>query len=161
MPEVSFPQSNINTNNTNSMNINNNYNSINTVANTSLQDSQLFLKMLSVSMSNQDPMNPTDTTEFMSQMTQYATIESMASLQASVQSLLNYQLSLNMYTVINNATDLAGKKVDILIPKGTNGSTEDNTVSGYVEKVELSEEGIFLIVNGERYEYDNLKAVYK
>ena len=64
----------------NSLQVNNNYNSSGFVSNPSLQDSQLFLKMLTVSMTNQDPTSPTDGNEFLNQMLQYTTMETLTSV---------------------------------------------------------------------------------
>ena len=38
-------------------------------------DFETFLTMLSVQMQNQDPLNPTDSTEFASQLAQFSTVE--------------------------------------------------------------------------------------
>ncbi len=38
-------------------------------------DFETFLKMLSVQMQNQDPLNPTDSTEFATQLAQFSTVE--------------------------------------------------------------------------------------
>lgn len=152
------------------MNLNSNsayYSSSGTVENASLNDSQLMLKMLAVSLQNQDPLNPTDSSEFTNQMTQYATIETLTSVQKSIKELVvgieqmtDLALSTNLYMVLNNAQSLVGKEVDVLIPKGTNGSTEDSVVNGVVEKVELTDEGIFLTIDGVQHEYNNIKTIY-
>lgn len=143
----------------NSLQVNNNYNSSGFVSNPSLQDSQLFLKMLTVSMTNQDPTSPTDGNEFLNQMLQYTTMETLTSVTKSVNELVNISLSNNMYNVIGNAITLVGKNVTMLIPKGTDGSTEDAEVSGVVDKVSLDEDGIWIEIDGEKYEYDNLMSV--
>lgn len=143
------------------------YDSLNTATNPTLNDPQLMLKMLAISMQHQDPMNPTDSSEFMNQMTQYATIESLSAVQTgmsnmvkSLESISGLLMSSNLYTILNNAQSLVGKEVDVLIPKGTNGSLEDETVNGVVEKVEVDENGIFLTINGKRHEYNNIKTIY-
>lgn len=142
-------------------------NSTGVVDNKSLNDPQLMIKMLAISMQNQDPLNPTDSNEFMGQMTQYATIEALSSVQDSVanmtkvmEQISSLALSTNLYMVLNNSQALVGKEVDMLVPKGTNGSTEDEIVTGIVEKVELTDDGIFLTINGEKHEYNNIKTIY-
>lgn len=142
-------------------------NSTGVVDNTSLNDPQLMIKMLAISMQNQDPLNPTDSNEFMGQMTQYATIEALSSVQDSIanmtkvmEQISSLALSTNLYMVLNNSQALVGKEVDMLVPKGTNGSTEDEIVTGIVEKVELTDDGIFLTINGEKHEYNNIKTIY-
>lgn len=142
-------------------------NSTGVVDNKSLNDPQLMIKMLAISMQNQDPLNPTDSNEFMGQMTQYATIEALSSVQDSIanmtkvmEQISSLALSTNLYMVLNNSQALVGKEVDMLVPKGTNGSTEDEIVTGIVEKVELTDDGIFLTINGEKHEYNNIKTIY-
>lgn len=143
----------------NSFQLNNNYNSSGFVANPTLQDNQLFLKMLTVSMTNQDPTSPTDSNEFLNQMLQYTTMETLTTVTKSVNELVNISHTNNMYNVIGNAITLVGKNVTMLIPKGTDGSTEDAEVSGVVDKVSLDENGIWIEIDGKKYEYDNLMSV--
>lgn len=143
----------------NSMPINNNYNSSGIVSNASLQDSQLFLKMLTVSMTNQDPTSPADSSEFLNQMLQYTTMETLTGVTNSLNELVAISQTNNMYNVIGNAITLVGKNVTMLIPSGTNGSEKDENVSGVVDKVSLDEKGIWIEIDGKKYEYDNLVSV--
>lgn len=132
------------------------YDSSGYVENSTLSDSNLFLKMLTVSMTTQDPTSPTDSSEFMNQMLQYATMETLSGVTSSLNDLVSISQSTNMYNVISSAITLTGKNVTMLIPQGTNGSTEDATVTGVVEKVSLDENGIWIEIDGKKYEYDNL-----
>lgn len=135
------------------------YDSTGYVENNSLSDSNLFLKMLTVSMTTQDPTNPTDGNEFLNQMLQYATMETLSKVTSSLNELVTISQTSNMYNVISSAITLTGKNVTMLIPEGTNGSTEDAKVSGVVEKVSLDENGIWVEIDGKKYEYDNLLSV--
>ena len=137
------------------------YNSTGFVENATLSDSSLFLKMLTVSMTTQDPTSPTDSSEFMNQMLQYATMETLSGVTSSLNELISINQTTNMHNVINSAISLTGKNVTMLIPKGTNGSTEDATVTGVVEKVSLDENGIWVEIDGKKYEYDNLVSTNK
>lgn len=145
----------------NSLSVSENYNSSGIVSNPTLQDSQLFLKMLTVSMTNQDPTSPTDGNEFLNQMLQYTTMETLTSVTSSIKELVNISQTNNMYNVIDNAITLVGKNVTMLIPKGTDGSEEDKNVTGVVDKVSLDENGIWIEIDGKKYEYDNLLSVSK
>lgn len=146
-------------NNSSSLSLSQNYDSSGYVANTTLQDSQLFLKMLTVSMTNQDPTNPTDGNEFLNQMLQYSIIETLTSVTSSLDSLVETTQTSNMYNVINNAITLTGKDVTMLVPKDTNGSTEDEYVTGTVDRVSLDEDGIWIEIDGVKHQYDNLISV--
>lgn len=150
-----------NTINNLSMGITDNYNSSNTVSNSSLEDSQLFLKMLSVSLVNQDPMNPQDSSEYLNQITQYAVIETLTTVRSEIKSLTNLQLATNMNLVMSNATAAVGKEVTILLPEGTDGNKEETRITGVVDKVQLKEDGIYLVVDGKEYEYVYLETINK
>jgi len=56
-----------------------------------------FLKLLMTQMQNQDPMNPTDNTQFVAQMAQFSSLEQMQNL--------------NTNTAITQATNMIGKQV--------------------------------------------------
>lgn len=145
----------------NSIQLSNTDTSSASVYNSTLQDSQLFLKMLTVSMTNQDPTSPTDGNEFLNQMLQYSVIETLGDVTDSINQLVDISSTDNMYNVITSAINLSGREVTMLIPEGTNGSTEDAKVTGIVNKVSLAEDGIWLEIDGEKYEYDNLLSVNK
>ena len=55
------------------------------VTNGSELDKDAFLKILSAELSNQDPDNTKDSTEYISQMAQFAGLEQMANLNSSMQ----------------------------------------------------------------------------
>lgn len=100
-----------------------------------------FYKLLMAEMTNQDPLEPTSNTEFVSQLA------SFSALQTNSDSLY--------YNTIAYATGLAGKTVTI----ATQGVAKDDLkiVTGVVSGVDISDEkNIEVIVNGERY---SLKSV--
>lgn len=72
-------------------------------------DKEMFLKLLVAQMKYQNPMNPVDSTEFLSQAAQYASVEqleNMATQQAEMRSL-------QMITV---ATGMVGNEVTAIDP---------------------------------------------
>ena len=72
-------------------------------------DKEMFLKLLVAQMKYQNPMNPVDSTEFLSQAAQYASVEqleNMATQQAEMRSL-------QMITV---ATGIVGNEVTAIDP---------------------------------------------
>ncbi len=48
---------------------------------------QVFLQLLVAQIKNQNPMNPTDGTQFMSQLAQFSSLEQLISLNTSVGSI--------------------------------------------------------------------------
>ncbi|HBH95809.1 MAG TPA: flagellar hook capping protein [Ruminococcaceae bacterium] len=105
---------------------------------------ETFYKLLMAEMTNQDPLEPTSNTEFVSQLA------SFSALQTNTDSLY--------YNTIAYATSLAGKTVTI----ATQGSSKDdlNIVTGVVTGVDISDEkNIEVVVNGERYKLKNVMNV--
>ena len=105
---------------------------------------ETFYKLLMAEMTNQDPLEPTSNTEFVSQLA------SFSALQTNSDSLY--------YNTIAYATGLAGKVVTI----ATQGASADDlkVVTGVVTGVDISDgKNIEVVVNGERYKLSNVMNV--
>ncbi len=103
-----------------------------------------FLRLLVAQMEYQDPLKPADNTQMVAELAQFSTLEELQ----NVGSTLN-----NM-----NAFGLVGKNV--IIEAGmSSGSTTTNTVGGYVQYVKMVDGKAKLSINGELYDYDDLKMV--
>ncbi len=79
-----------------------------------------FLQILLSGLQNQDPLNPADTTTFLTQMTQFANVEGQQTLNANFTQLLQLQQ-------LTDGSNLIGKKVSY---QGSNGATGFGTVAG-------------------------------
>ncbi len=99
-----------------------------------------FYTLLLSEMTNQDPLEPTSNTEFISQM---ATFTSMRSQQDAL-----------YYSNANYASSLVGKTVIVSAGTGTTGGT----ISGVVSNVNMSGDSFTVTVNGRDYA---LKSVVK
>ena|ERR1700676_678106 len=53
----------------------------------SLANETTFLKLLMAQIQNQDPMNPTDSTQFMGQLVQFSSLEQLLSINQGIQTL--------------------------------------------------------------------------
>ena len=105
---------------------------------------ETFYKLLMAEMTNQDPLEPTSNTEFVSQLA------SFAALQTNTDSLY--------YNTIAYATSLAGKTVTV----ATQGASKDDLdiVTGVVTGVDISDEkDIEVYITGERYKLKNVMNV--
>ena len=105
---------------------------------------ETFYKLLMAEMTNQDPLEPTSNTEFVSQLA------SFAALQTNTDSLY--------YNTIAYATSLAGKTVTV----ATQGASKDDLdiVTGVVTGVDISDEkDIEVYIHGERYKLKNVMNV--
>jgi len=103
-----------------------------------------FLKLLIEQLKNQDPTNPMDNTEFVSQMTQFSSLEQMTNMSTAFA---------RMATFINSseAMNTLGKTVQINIG--------DTTVTGEVTGATRGE-APQVQVNGMYYDIDKITAVY-
>ena len=71
-------------------------------------DRETFLRLLLAQLSHQDPLNPMDSMEFTTQLSQFSELEQMISLNEKLDTLLEYQFSLNTWQGVS----MIGKEVD-------------------------------------------------
>ena len=125
----------------------NNFNKANTV-NGRTASQQLgkddFLKLLITQLSNQDPTNPMEDTQFIAQMAQFSSLEQMTNMNESFN---------KMAAMINSSQAAAtiGRTVDI--------DVGDTTARGVVEATTMGSQPQ-VMVNGLYYDLDKIKAVY-
>ena len=93
-----------------------------------------FLKLLIGQMQNQDPLNPTDSSQYMGQLTQFSILEQVSNLAQS-----SAAASSNDYDA--QAIGLIGKTV-------TYAKTDHSIVTGVVQKVTFSPQGPSLTIDG-------------
>ena len=101
-----------------------------------------FLKLLVAEVQNQDPLQPSSNTEWVSQYATFSELETMQSMSAS------YDLS--------RASALVGK-VAIMKVTGSNGDT--NLIQGKVDYVTYDSGKALLNINGNAYSIDDLYNV--
>lgn len=109
---------------------------------TSSLDKDAFLQLLVTQMQNQDPLEPTDNTQYMSQLAQFSQLEAMNNLNSSYSN--SQAMNLVGQYVILNVTDAAGN----VSQKG-----------GLVEYVTMSNGDALLHVNGEYYSMNDVDSV--
>ena len=98
-----------------------------------------FMHLLVAQIKNQDPLNPTDSSESIAQMAQFSSLEQMQNLNTTMTNIYNYQTT---NTLVSNAA-LIGKTVTAL-------DSEGNTVTGKINAVGLSDDGktaVFSVVD--------------
>lgn len=103
-------------------------------SNSSTLDRNAFYKLLAAQLTNQDPLQGTDNTQMVVQMSQMATIEQLTNLNSSFTSFMENQM------VVGGA-NFVGQHVVM-------GTEDGKTVSGVVEEVGFSSAGTLLKVNG-------------
>lgn len=111
-------------------------------SNKELVNQETFLKLLVAEMSNQDPLEPTSNTEFISQL---ATFSSMQYMQDS-----------SKYSMANYASSLAGKTVTATKMEGKKAVIK----TGVVEKVAMGKNNTYtLTIDGETYNLSQITSV--
>jgi flagellar basal-body rod modification protein FlgD len=101
---------------------------------TSTNDKDMFLKLLVTQMQYQDPMNPVDSTQMLTQTAQFDMVEKLDDLATSTASLLSAQSMLG-------ATSMIGKSVTYL-------ATDGSTTTGTVTSASFGSNGTMLKVKG-------------
>jgi flagellar basal-body rod modification protein FlgD len=66
-----------------------------------------FLNLLITQLQNQDPLNPTDSTEFTAQLAQFSSLEQLTNVNDNLEQLQNFQASANN----SQAVSLLGKEI--------------------------------------------------
>ncbi len=102
-----------------------------------------FLNLLVTQLKYQDPLNPTDNTEYISQLAQFSTLEQMSNMSASISSM--------------EALTMTGKYVTATVTDST-GST--SAIEGIVDSVKMSDGEATLVVNGTDVELEDITNVY-
>lgn len=103
-----------------------------------------FLKLLITQLSNQDPTNPMENTEFIAQMAQFSSLEQMTNMNESFG---------RMASMINSsqAATTIGKTVEI--------DAGDTITRGVVEATTMGQNPQVL-VNGMYYDLNKINAIY-
>lgn len=107
-------------------------------------DKQAFLQLLVAQMKYQDPLEPTDNTEYVAQLAQFSSLEAMNNVSESMD--------------LQRATALVGKTVTVSSTNETTGVTTE--VTGTVDYVTHSGSKTFLTINGNQYNVDDVKQVW-
>jgi len=103
---------------------------------------EAFLQLLVAEMQNQDPLEPTSNTEYITQYAQFSEVESLTSMSSTMD--------------LTRASSLVGKEVNIR----TNGSDgKEKYVQGKVDYVVYENNKAFLSINESLYSLEDLDSV--
>ena len=101
---------------------------------TSSADKDMFLNLMVAQLRYQDPMNPADSSEFLSQNAQFTALEKMQAVADQTAALLQSQTAFG-------AAGMVGKTVSYVDQNG-------ETASGKVDSVSFDSTGPMLVVGG-------------
>lgn len=103
-----------------------------------------FLNLLVTQLRYQDPLNPTDNTEYISQLAQFSSLEQMNNMNSGISSM--------------KALAMTGKYVTATVTDEDTGKT--SSVEGTVDSVQMSGGEATLMVNGREISLDDITGVY-
>ncbi len=106
-------------------------------------DKDAFLKLLVTQMQNQDPLSPADSTQYVSQLAQFSSLEQMQNLNDNLVGMAALQQNNALLSQLTESSTLIGKSVQWTDPgSGT-------TSSGTVTAVKLQNGTALLEINGQ------------
>jgi flagellar basal-body rod modification protein FlgD len=111
----------------------------------STSDKDMFLQLLVAQMKYQDPMNPTDSAEFLAQSAQFTALEKMQLVADQTGMLLGAQMAFG-------ANGMVGRTVTYTLEDGTEGT-------GVVHGVTFGDKGPVLDVDGVEVPVSNVVTV--
>lgn len=103
---------------------------------------EMFLQLMIAQMQNQDPMNPVDNTQYVTQMSQIASMQQMQELA--------------YYSRSNFVMSLVGKEVTVA--QAQIGGNYNN-ITGAVEKISLVDGEYVVTVNGQQFELKQISQI--
>lgn len=118
----------------------------------------LFLKLLVAQMSNQDPLNPQDPTQYVTQLAQFSSLEQMQSLNEGMEYLVGLTNGVLVNSAMSTASALIGKRIEAYAPKEddteeTNNVVKDDekpddkkTITGVVEGIKIKDSIVYMEV---------------
>jgi len=110
----------------------------------STMDQDGFLQLLMTQLKYQNPLNPMDNTEFISQQAQFTQISELQKLNKSFAA--SNQLM--------QASSLIGKQVSVTDPENP-----DNIIRGTVTEARFSSKGANLLINDKEYPVDSIISI--
>jgi len=119
------------------------FTNLNTKRNTGELGKEDFLKLLVTQLKYQDPLNPMEDKEFISQMAQFSSLEQMQNLNASF-------MNVKAFTMI-------GKEIIANYKNEATGMIEE--IDGIVESVKITNGKTFVVVNGKDINVDDIIEV--
>lgn len=104
-------------------------------------DSDLFLKLLVAQMTNQDPFNTQDPSQYVTQLAQFNSLEQMMALNDSMEYLTNINNAMLINNSVEAAASLIGKNVEVSV-KNEAGNYEE--YSGTVKSASIKDAIVYL-----------------
>jgi flagellar basal-body rod modification protein FlgD len=102
-----------------------------------------FLQLLVTQLKNQDPLNPQDSSQFVSQLASFSSLEQMTSMNKSMESVLEMSV-----------TNLIGKSATVL-----DSTTDAGYVTGTITGITYYADGPAVNINGKDYAFSQVQSI--
>ena len=125
-------------------------------------DSNMFLTLMLKQLECQDPTEPTDNTQWLSQLAQYSSLEQMSQMNSGLENCAKYisamydDMMLN--SEISQTLSMIGKDVTLQIPN-ENDPKNPTIITGNVSEASFESGSGRIKVNGEYYSIENVVAI--
>ena len=123
-------------------------------------DKDMFLSLMLTQLKHQDPSEPMENTEWLSQLANYSSLEQMTQVNSNLEDMSQYlsaltnDLSTNFS--ITQTLSLIGKEVDISFE---NENNETIRTTGKVTEASVYEGNGVVKVNGEYYSISSIQSI--
>ena len=128
----------------------------------SKNDSSMFLNLMLQQLKNQDPTQPTDNTEWLSQLAQYSSLEQMTQMNTGLTNCMNYisamYKDMSMNAEITQTLSMVGKEVTLTVPDEKD-SSKTTEITGKVTEANFKDGTGKVKVNGEYYSISNITSI--
>lgn len=119
-------------------------------------DTTEFMQLLAKQLSCQDPLNPTDDTQFITQMAQMTTLQNSEDMYNNSTQQLDAIQSLMMLSTMQYGATLVGKSVHVST-QDDKGNTQNQ--QGIVSSVNFSDDTFTLTIDGKEYPITSVTQV--
>ncbi len=125
-------------------------------------DSNMFLTLMLKQLECQDPTEPMDNTEWLSQLAQYSSLEQMTQMNSGLENCAKYinamydDMMIN--SEINQTLSMIGKDVTLQIPNESDPKNP-TTVTGNVTEASFEDGSGKIKVNGQYYSIENVVSI--
>lgn len=125
-------------------------------------DSNMFLTLMLKQLECQDPTEPTDNTQWLSQLAQYSSLEQMTQMNSGLENCAKYinamydDMMIN--SEINQTLSMIGKDVTLQIPNELDPKNP-TVVTGNVTEASFEDGSGKIKVNGNYYSIENVVAI--
>ena len=125
-------------------------------------DSNMFLTLMLKQLECQDPTEPTDNTQWLSQLAQYSSLEQMSQMNSGLENCAKYIGAMYDDMMINSeitqTLSMIGKDVTIQVPNETDPKNPTK-ITGTVTEASFESGSGQIKVNGEYYSIENVIAI--